>query len=75
MTPTWPLRLKGHPMNAPQHRPSANKNDAALDYIAARWPHLPPHVRDAILTLVDAARVADADRCESSPVRTAKGAL
>lgn len=37
-----------------------NDPSPALDYIAAAWPHLQPHVRDAILTLIDcASRSAD----------------
>jgi hypothetical protein len=27
---------------------------SALDYIAAAWPRLQPHVREAIMTLIDA---------------------
>jgi hypothetical protein len=29
----------------------------AVKYIADAWPHLPPHVREAILTLIDAGLV------------------
>jgi hypothetical protein len=29
--------------------------EASLCYIAAHWQHLPPHIREAICTLVDAA--------------------
>jgi hypothetical protein len=28
---------------------------ASIEYISVRWPLLPPHVREAIFTLVDAA--------------------
>jgi hypothetical protein len=36
---------------------------ASIEYISARWPLLPPHVREAIFTLVDAAmrRIPAAD--------------
>src|SRR5690606_30500848 len=32
-----------------------NDSSSALDYIAAAWPRLPPHVREAMLTLGGAA--------------------
>jgi len=28
----------------------------SLDYVAERWHSLPPHIREAIVTLVDAAK-------------------
>ncbi len=31
----------------------------SFDYVAAQWPELPPHVREAIVTLVDAAKTVD----------------
>jgi len=27
----------------------------SIDYVVAQWPGLPPHIREAIVTLVDAA--------------------
>ncbi len=31
--------------------------DASFDHIAAAWPFLPPHIRETILTLVDAGQL------------------
>lgn len=31
----------------------------ALDYIAAAWPHLQPHVREAIITLIECSTRAN----------------
>ena len=36
-----------------------------LNFIAHRWPHLRPHVREAILTLIDGT-VRD-NECENKP--------
>ena len=34
-----------------------NSRKPCADYVTARWCMLPPHVREAIVTLVDAALV------------------
>lgn len=31
------------------------QQDPAVGHIAGAWPHLPPHVKEAIFTLVDGA--------------------
>jgi hypothetical protein len=43
-------------------RPS--HESAAIDYVAGSWPVLPPHVKEAILTLVDAATTKHFGRAE-----------
>ncbi len=34
------------------------RRSSSVDYIAARWCTLPPHVRETIITLVDASLLA-----------------
>lgn len=33
---------------------ASSDSSTAVDYIASAWPHLQPHVREAIMTLIDA---------------------
>ncbi len=42
----------------PSHVASSNRG-TCLEYIVDHWPSLPPHVREAILTLVDGALAVD----------------
>ncbi len=35
----------------------ARRSDSS-DYVRSRWPFLPPHIREAIVTLVDAGLAA-----------------
>ena len=45
---------------------SGNSDDSPLlDYMAERWPHLQPHVREAIITLIDCS----ASACPPKEVR------
>lgn len=51
----------------PKHSPVHSEiQDASVEYIAAKWPLLPPHVREAILTVIDAV-VTVQQRTESQP--------
>lgn len=44
------------------------------DYVRSRWPSLPPHIRESIVSLVDAScRLAD-DAIPFSPSSQAEGA-
>jgi hypothetical protein len=45
--------------------PNGNGNLPSLDLVEQAWPQLPPHVRETIVTLVDAALVQR--RGESPP--------
>jgi hypothetical protein len=40
---------------------ASNDPSPTLDYIAATWPRLQPHVREAIITLIDAASHVSVD--------------
>ena len=40
--------------------------DPAIDYIQRAWPFLPPHVRDALFTLIDAALLQQQSKGEQS---------
>jgi len=42
-----------------RHQPT---DRLGLDHVARAWPRLAPHVREAILTLVDAATAAQRER-------------
>ncbi len=42
------------PRGAP-NTPHGQKSSSSVDYIAEAWSKLQPHVREAILTLVDAS--------------------
>jgi hypothetical protein len=35
--------------------PCAERSNSSIDYITRSWSHLQPHVREAILTLIDAS--------------------
>lgn len=36
-----------------------SENSATLSYLAERWSQLPPHIREAVLTLVDCVSQSD----------------
>ena len=36
---------------------SGNEFAYSIEFITQAWPHLPPHVREAILTLIDASLI------------------
>ena len=47
-----------------------NDQSGDLTYIEYHWPHLQPHIREAILTLIDAALATGQTPCQSSePVK------
>ncbi|MEM8621877.1 MAG: hypothetical protein AAGF73_19415 [Actinomycetota bacterium] len=43
----------------PRHQPA---DRLGLDHVVEAWPRLAPHVRESILTLVDAATAAQRER-------------
>lgn len=47
-----------------------DQGDSSVDYVVAHWDRLPPHVREAIVTLVDATVIrqeCDLQRLSSLP--------
>lgn len=63
---------KGHPMNdneAVESRQDGRivSRSSSTDYVRSRWPLLPPHIREAIVSLVDAGcRLVDEAAASSS---------
>jgi hypothetical protein len=51
----WSQSLTNEGDCQPLSRPDADGHSGTLLYIAECWPNLPPHIRESILTLVDAS--------------------
>ena len=43
------------PSEALSDAESAENSEPAIEFIRRAWPHLQPHIRDALLTLIDAS--------------------
>ena len=51
--------------DCPQEAVTVSSFGPTLDYIAEHWPSLPPHIREAVLTLIHSASVSqDCERGE-----------